>query len=115
MKDAKKRLEAIRKSIRAENISYGEIAELRSLAKYIEKDDVELLEVAGVSEFGKYRVYFNRVEEFYIDFEAESEQEARKLFEESDLQEEEETGNSDTVITEVYSKDQMLQDHNIII
>ena len=114
-KDIKKRLEYLRSQIRDENISYGEILELQSLAKYIDKEDVELLEVAGVSEFNKFRVYFNRVEEFYIDFEADSEEEARKMFDESDLQDEEETGNSDTIITGVYSKDEMLQDYNIII
>lgn len=50
MKDIKKRLEEIRVSIKNENISYGEIAELQSLAKYIDKGDVELLEWAGVKE-----------------------------------------------------------------
>lgn len=45
------RLEQLRKAIRAENISYGELAELQSLAKYIDKGDVELLEPAGVPEF----------------------------------------------------------------
>jgi hypothetical protein len=46
----KKRLEEIRKSIIAENISTGEIVELQSLAKYIDKGDVQLLEWAGVPE-----------------------------------------------------------------
>lgn len=46
-----KRLEQIRKSARAGNISYGELAELQSLAKYVELEDVELLELAGVPEF----------------------------------------------------------------
>jgi len=45
-----KRLEYLRKQIKGECISYGEIAELQSLAKYIEKGDVELLEWAGVKE-----------------------------------------------------------------
>lgn len=48
---AKIRLEELRRAIRDENISYGEIAELQDLIPYIEKDDVELLEWAGVPEF----------------------------------------------------------------
>lgn len=39
----KERLESIRESIQNEDISYGEIAELQSLAKYIDRDDMELL------------------------------------------------------------------------
>lgn len=49
--EAKKRLEYLRGEIRAERISYGEIAELQSLAPFIEAGDVELLEWAGVPEF----------------------------------------------------------------
>ena len=49
-KNIKNRLEYLREQIKAENISYGEIAELQGLAKYIEKGDVELLEWAGVKE-----------------------------------------------------------------
>ncbi len=45
------RLEELRAEIRAERISYGEIAELESLAEHIEPGDVELLEWAGVPEF----------------------------------------------------------------
>lgn len=44
------RLEALRAALRAENISYGELAELQSLAAYIAPGDVELLEAAGVPE-----------------------------------------------------------------
>ena len=44
------RLEYLRRELRAERISYGEIAELESLAIYIDPSDVELLEAAGVSE-----------------------------------------------------------------
>jgi len=33
-----------------ENISYGEVAELQDLAECFDKDDVELLEWAGVPE-----------------------------------------------------------------
>jgi len=64
-KEITKRLEAIRKSIRAENISYAEIAELQSLAEYIEPGDTELLEPAGVLEFDDDKkvkrsdIYFN--------------------------------------------------------
>ncbi len=49
-KNIKKRLEELRQEINAERISYGEIVELQSLAKHIDKDDVQLLEWAGVEE-----------------------------------------------------------------
>ncbi len=45
------RLEYLREQIRMGNISYEEIAELQSLAEYIEAGDTELLEWAGVPEF----------------------------------------------------------------
>lgn len=45
------RLEHLRGEIRAERISYGEIAELQGLAESIDPDDVELLQWAGVPEF----------------------------------------------------------------
>lgn len=45
------RLEYLRGEINAARISYGELAELQSLAKYIDPDDVQLLEWAGVPEF----------------------------------------------------------------
>ena len=51
MENVKKRLEYLRGEIRAERISYGELAELESLAGEIEPGDVELLEAAGVPEF----------------------------------------------------------------
>lgn len=44
------RLEYLRGQIRAESISYGEIAELQGLIEHIEAGDVELLEWAGVPE-----------------------------------------------------------------
>jgi len=44
------RLEQLRAEIRAERISYGEIAELQALAEHIDPSDVELLEWAGVPE-----------------------------------------------------------------
>lgn len=47
---ATKRLEQLRKEIKAERLSYGEISELQSLAKYIDPEDVQLLEWAGVKE-----------------------------------------------------------------
>lgn len=47
------RLESLRAALRAENISWGELAELQSLAAYIDPSDVELLEWAGVPEFGE--------------------------------------------------------------
>lgn len=46
---AKTRLEYLRGEIEAERISYGEIAELQSLAEYIEPGDVVLLEWAGAT------------------------------------------------------------------
>jgi hypothetical protein len=48
--EIKTRLEELRQAIQNENISYGEIAELQSLAEHIDKDDVLLLQWAGVEE-----------------------------------------------------------------
>lgn len=48
---ALERLEELRAELRAERISYGELAELADLADYIGPGDVELLEPAGVPEF----------------------------------------------------------------
>ena len=45
------RLEYLRQELRAERISYGELAELQALAEHIDPGDVELLEAAGVPEF----------------------------------------------------------------
>lgn len=50
-KNVEKRLEYLRKELRAERISYGELSELQSLSRYIDPGDVELLEAAGVKEF----------------------------------------------------------------
>lgn len=69
IKKAKKRLEEIRKEIKKEQISYGEIVELQSLIEYIDKNDVELLEWAGVTEFTKeskevitnYHIFTNKI------------------------------------------------------
>jgi len=58
---AKRRLEELREEIREERISTGEIAELQSLAQYIDPSDVELLQWAGVPEF-------EEEEEEYTDF-----------------------------------------------
>lgn len=58
--DATKRLEYLRGEIEAERISYGEIAELQSLVKYIDPDDKQLLEWAGVPEFPHVRVFDNK-------------------------------------------------------
>ena len=49
-KNINKRLEYLRKEIKQERISYGEILELQSLVKYITPEDVELLQWAGVEE-----------------------------------------------------------------
>lgn len=48
--DPQVRLEYLRRELRAERISQGEIVELQSLVKHISPDDVELLEAAGVPE-----------------------------------------------------------------
>ena len=47
----KQRLEYLRKEIRENRISYFETVELQDLADYIQDDDVELLQWAGVEEF----------------------------------------------------------------
>ncbi len=44
------RLEYLRGQVRAERISWGELAELQGLAEHIPADDVELREWAGVPE-----------------------------------------------------------------
>jgi len=44
----KSRLESLRRELRAERISYGELVELQSLVPHIEPGDLELLEAAGV-------------------------------------------------------------------
>lgn len=46
----KQRLEYLRGELRAERMSYGELAEPQSLVEYIEPGDVELLEAAGAPE-----------------------------------------------------------------
>ena len=46
----KSRLEYLRTELRKERISYGELAELQLLKRYIDKNDVELLEATGVPE-----------------------------------------------------------------
>lgn len=51
MSDVPARLEELRQALRAENVSYGELAELADLAEHIDPGDVELLEAAGVPEF----------------------------------------------------------------
>lgn len=45
------RLEHLRGELRAERISYGELAELADLADAIDESDVELREAAGLPEF----------------------------------------------------------------
>jgi len=51
MTKIEKQLRYLKRQIQNENISYGEIAELQNLSKYIDKSDVELLEWAGIKEF----------------------------------------------------------------
>jgi hypothetical protein len=50
MTGIRERLEYLRGELRAERISWGELAELQELAEFIERGDVELLEAAGVPE-----------------------------------------------------------------
>ena len=50
IKQIKKRLEYIREELKQERISYGELVELQSLIIYIDSNDIELLEAAGVPE-----------------------------------------------------------------
>lgn len=64
MTNPKERLEYLRGELRAERISYGELAELESLREHIEPGDVELLEAAGVPEHEEDRV--NDDERFFI-------------------------------------------------
>lgn len=45
------RLEYLRNELRNESISWSELHELQSLTQYIDPNDVELLEAAGVPEF----------------------------------------------------------------
>ena len=49
-KEIKRRLEYLRRELRKERISYGELIELQSLSEYIDSGDLELLEAAGVPE-----------------------------------------------------------------
>ena len=49
-KEITDRLEYLRKELRNECISYGELAELQLLVDYIDPSDVELLEASGVPE-----------------------------------------------------------------
>jgi hypothetical protein len=49
--EPEQRLEYLRGQLRAECISWGELAELQALAEHIAADDVELREAAGLPEF----------------------------------------------------------------
>jgi hypothetical protein len=49
----KETLASIRQSIIEERVSYGELAELEQLKEHIDKDDIELLQWAGVPEEGR--------------------------------------------------------------
>ncbi len=49
-KEIKERLDYLRQEVENERISTGEIVELQSLAKHIDKGDMLLLEWAGVKE-----------------------------------------------------------------
>ena len=51
MNEIQKRLEYLRGEIEKECISYTEIVELEHLQEYINPDDIQLLEWAGVTEF----------------------------------------------------------------
>lgn len=50
LESIKEQLSSIRKAIEDENVSYGEIFFLQAHVKYIPKDDILLLEWAGVEE-----------------------------------------------------------------
>ena len=50
-RQAKRKLEDIRRSINAESVSYMELFDLALLVAYIDPSDVQLLEWAGVPEF----------------------------------------------------------------
>jgi len=68
MNETQERLEYLRGELRAERISYGELAELQSLADQIDPSDVELLEAAGVPEFPAITLNFsNQVWQYKID------------------------------------------------
>ncbi len=54
-KTIKEQLEYLRTELRNERISYSELIDLQSLSKHIDKDDVELLEAAGIPEFDDYK------------------------------------------------------------
>lgn len=57
-KEISERLEYLRGEIQAERMSLEELAELQSLAAYIDPGDVELLEAAGVPEDPEERSEF---------------------------------------------------------
>jgi hypothetical protein len=73
--EIKDRLEHLRSQLKAECISYEELAELQELATHIDPSDVELLEAAGVPE-NKATVYqalkdaeiemFNRESDLFV-------------------------------------------------
>jgi len=63
--EKKQRLEELRKELQDGQLSYGELAELQSLAPYIEKGDVELLEAAGVPEFEEDETAEEQPETYY--------------------------------------------------
>jgi hypothetical protein len=50
LESIKEQISSIRKAIENENVSYGEIAFLQAHVEYIPKDDILLLEWAGVEE-----------------------------------------------------------------
>jgi hypothetical protein len=54
--DVAARLDYLRGELRTERISQGELAELQDLAEHIDPGDVELLEAAGVPEYGYWIV-----------------------------------------------------------
>jgi len=53
--DHAKRIEELRVELRAERISLLELCELQELVEYIDKNDVEILEAAGVDEQERVR------------------------------------------------------------
>jgi hypothetical protein len=50
LKQVKKKLEYLRAKVRKESMTYGDLVDLELLVKYIEPNDLELLQAAGVFE-----------------------------------------------------------------
>ena len=79
-KEAKKRLEEIRKSLKNEDLSYGELSELQSLSQHIDKDDVELRQAAGIPEFARGGSVEGKIDrDRFVKLRREKDKEIKKL------------------------------------